>query len=197
MATSRLLRKEKYPWGTSVRTYIPKPGDKVKRRPLTIPPFMDRVVQQAISMVLQCIYEPWFEKMNRSFGFRPHYGVHDAITAVRSRLNIGMRTALEGDIESAYDSVNRNKLIKLLRQRIRDDKFLRLIKQRLQYEYIEEETGLRVKPTKGIPQGGTDSPYLFNIYMMSLDIFVLTKIRKYLNSLNQKSHRPMTSNYGP
>jgi hypothetical protein len=75
-----------------------------------------------IAIVLHCIYEPWFEKMNCSFGFRPNYGTHDSINAITSQYTNGMRTALEGDIEAAYDSVNRETLIKVLTRRITDKK---------------------------------------------------------------------------
>lgn len=62
LLTSKLLKKEMYPWGSSNRVYVPKPGVKDKMRPINIPPFLDRVVQKAICMVLESIYEPYFEK---------------------------------------------------------------------------------------------------------------------------------------
>ena len=187
--TSRLIRKQLYPWGISSRIYIDKPGVNNKKRPIPIPPFMDRVVQKAIDMVLQCIYEPYFEKMNRSFGFRPNKGVHDAIAVIRSTKTNGMRTAIEGDVEKAYDTVDKEKLLKILEERIKDSKFLKLMKQRLNYTYIEKETGERVTPSVGIPQGGIDSPYLFNIYMHELDTFIHKKIQEYVDILNQKPNR--------
>ena len=76
------LKIGKYPWGASRRIYIPKLGKPDQMRPITIPPFMDRVVQQAIRAVLEAIYEPWFDKSNCSFGFRPFKGTHDAITSI-------------------------------------------------------------------------------------------------------------------
>lgn len=105
-AISALLKKGYYTWGTSLRIMIPKPGTE-KLRPLTIPPFMDRVVQKAIQMVLEAIYEPYFETMNRSFGFRSNKGTLDAITAITSKKTNGMRTAIEGDIQAAYDKIGR------------------------------------------------------------------------------------------
>jgi retron-type reverse transcriptase len=108
-ATCYLLKKGEYPWGTSKRIYIPKPGDKTKKRPITIPPFMDRVVQTAIKMILEAIYEPWFEKMNRSVGFRPGKSCHHAITAIKSSYTMGFRTAIEGDVVGAYDRVHKEK----------------------------------------------------------------------------------------
>ena len=69
---ANLLGKEQYPWGSSSRVYVPKPGVKDKQRPITIPPFMDRIIQKAILMILESIYEPYFERLNRSFGFKPN-----------------------------------------------------------------------------------------------------------------------------
>jgi retron-type reverse transcriptase len=186
--TSRLLRKGLYPWGASSRIYIDKPGVKNKKRPITIPPFLDKVVQKSIELVLQSIYEPVFEARNRSFGFRPNKGVHDAIVAITCRKTNGMRVAIEGDIEAAYDTVDREKLLKILSKRTHDDKFLRLIRQRLDYEYVEKESNQRFKPNLGIPQGGVDSPYLFNIYMHELDEFVHTEIQDTIGKMNIKAY---------
>jgi RNA-directed DNA polymerase len=105
--TSTLLRKGKYPWGASRRIYIPKPGQPGKLRPLTIRPFMDRVVQESIRRVLESIYEPIFEHMNRSFGFRPAKGTYDCIYALSRGACNGFYMAIEGDIKAAYDQVNR------------------------------------------------------------------------------------------
>jgi retron-type reverse transcriptase len=183
--TSRLVTKGQYPWGTSKRIYVAKPGSSDKMRPLTIPPFMDRVVQKAIEMVLESIYEPVFELQNRSFGFRPNKGVHDAMIALTSRKSGGMRTAIEGDIEGAYNAVNKDTLISILSKKITDKKFLEFIRKRLDYD-ITEISGERSKPTLGIPQGGIDSPYLFNIYMHELDSYVHTEIEDYFQKLNKK-----------
>jgi len=185
---SELIKKGLYPWGSSSRVYFPKPGVPDKKRPITIPPFMDRIVQKAISMVLEAIYEPYFEVQNRSFGFRPNKGCHDAIVACTSTYTSGKITAIEGDIEAAYDTVNKDKLIQVLSKKITDRKFLRLIRDRLDYDFVEKSpTGdLRFRPALGIPQGGIDSPYLFNIYMKELDDFIFTQVQDYVNLLNSK-----------
>jgi len=189
LLTSNLIRKGLYPWGVSSRVYVDKPGVKDKKRPITIPPFLDRVVQKAIELVLHSIYEPEFEKLNRSFGFRPNKGVHDAMTALLSYKTNGMTTALEGDVEAAYDTVDKEKLLEILRKKIKDKKFINFMRERLNYEYVEKETGLRVKPELGIPQGGIDSPYLFNIYMHELDVFIHSEVQLYLDALNSKPNR--------
>ena len=186
---SKLIQKGIYPWGCSTRIYVPKPGVKDKMRPITIPPFLDRVVQQAIFMVLQTIYEPEFEKLNRSFGFRPNKGVHDAMLACCSQYSSGKVTAIEGDIEAAYDTVNKRKLLEILGEKIQDRKFILLIKDRLDYVYAEKQQNnkiTRTRPEKGIPQGGIDSPYLFNIYMHEMDKFIHTDIQKFIDNLNSK-----------
>lgn len=185
---SELLRKGLYPWGTSSRVFVPKPGVKDKMRPITIPPFLDRVVQKSICMVLEAIYEPYFETLNRSFGFRPNKSCHDAITALTSTHSSGKITAIEGDIEAAYDTVDKNRLIEILSKKIKDRKFLKLIRERLDYDFVQtSETGEeRIRPNNGIPQGGIDSPYLFNIYMNELDEFVHTDVNDFINKLNGK-----------
>lgn len=183
---SQLLRKGMYPWGASRRVYFDKPGQPDKKRPITIPPFPDKIVQKAIELVLQSIYEPVFEKRNRSFGFRPNLGAHDAITAaVSSRLTNGMRTAVEGDIEAAYDCVDKQVLLNILRKSIKDEKFMELIERRLNYNYVEE-SGKRFTPELGIPQGGIDSPYLFNIYMNEFDDWIHSTLQSEVDRLNKK-----------
>jgi retron-type reverse transcriptase len=193
---SKLLRRGAYPWGTSSRVYFDKPGQPGKKRPITIPPFTDRIVQKAIEITLQSIYEPVFEKLNRSFGFRPNVGTQDALAAAISYQTNGMRTAVEGDIEAAYDTVNRTKLIEILGKRIQDRQFLNLIKSRLEYDYIErgpDGKNIRVKPNIGIPQGGIDSPYLFNIYMHELDEYIEGPLAKLVDNWNAKMVKGTTT----
>jgi nicotine oxidoreductase len=184
--TSDLLKQGKYPWGASRRIYIEKPGQPGKMRPLTIPPFMDRVVQTSILRTLESIYEPWFEIQNRSFGFRSKKGVHDAIYALTRQENKGLYTAIEGDIKGAYDNVDRTRLIEILSKRIKDRKFIRLITNRLDYEYYDTVTGKYVTEEKGIPQGGIDSPYLWNIYMNEFDNHIKNYMENLLYVLNEK-----------
>jgi hypothetical protein len=194
---SRLLRKGKYPWGSSRRIYVEKPGKPGALRPITIPPFMDRVVQASIQMVLEAIYEPWFEKANCSFGFRPHKGVHDAIYSIMHYKNNGLNHAIEGDIKSAYDKVNKEKLIEILSKKIKDNKFLNLIRTRLDYQFFDSASGkggAYITEKEGLPQGGIDSPYLWNIYMMEFDSFVKTETSNYFDDLNKgldKVENPM------
>jgi hypothetical protein len=148
---------------------------------------MDKVIQEGIRRILESIYEPQFEKMNRSFGFRPNKGVHDAIYGISRRDNWGMDMAIEGDIKSAYDKVNRRKLMEILSEEIEDQQFLGLIKKRLQYTFFDTYKRKYITEKEGIPQGGIDSPYLWNIYMLKLDKFVTA----YMNNLIDKKNRKM------
>nr|ALO21632.1 hypothetical protein [Stephanosphaera pluvialis] len=184
--TSKLLKQGMYPWGSSRRIYIDKPGQPDVKRPITIPPFMDRIVQEAIRFVLEAIYEPYFEKRNRSFGFRVGKGCHDNIYCLTRSSNNGFYTAIEGDIKSAYDKVCRKKLIEILGKKIEDRKFLKLIEERLDYNYLDTKLSKYIKEEHGIPQGGIDSPYLWNIYMMEFDEYVHKYVGNLFNEINKK-----------
>lgn len=183
--TSRLLRKGEYPWGSSRRIYVDKPGRPGALRPITIPPFMDRVVQTAILMVLEAIYEPWFEKLNCSFGFRPRKGVHDAIYSLANNGSRGFFSAIEGDIKGAYDLVCKSTMISILQKTIKDRKFIDLISKRLDYEFFDTVKNKHVVEPLGVPQGGIDSPYLWNIYMANFDEFVFSKTNEIFDRLNK------------
>lgn len=188
---SSLIKKGLYPWGVSRRIYVEKPGTTALR-PLTIPPFMDRIVQQAILSILESIFEPWFEVRNRSFGFRPNKGCHDAITALKRYETNGMHMAVEGDIKGAFNKVDKEILLGILEKRIKDKKFIDLMRNRLNYEFTQG-TGAdfqRIRETEGTPQGGIESPYLWNIYMSSFDEFVHNDLQRYIDSLNIKHGFP-------
>ena len=184
--TSTLIRKGKYPWGSSRRIWLDKPGSN-KKRPITIPPFMDKIVQESIKMVLVAIWEPEFETMNRSFGFRPNKSCHDAISALQSNYTIGLHNALEGDVSAAYDNVRKEDAIRCLEKKIQDKKFIKLISKRLDYDYVDMDSGKRVRPSMGIPQGGIDSPYIFNIIFHELDLFIHNNIQQYLDDINRRT----------
>ena len=186
VTTSKLLKKGIYPWGASKRIYISKPGQPGKKRPITIPPFIDRLVQASILRILEAIYEPWFEKLNRSFGFRPNKGCHDAIYNLIRIENRGLFMAIEGDIKGAYDNVKKTKLLSILEKRIQDRKFLNMLKDRLDYIYLDTEQNKYVEEQIGIPQGGIDSPYLWNIYMHEFDLHINSYIEEMFTKLNNK-----------
>ena len=191
---SQLLRSGMYPWGTSRRIAVQKAGQAPGvTRPVTIAPFADRMVGKAIELVLISIYEPYFERQNVSFGFRPNKGTHDAIIPLIDKTEAnGMRTAVEGDIKAAYDTVRKDKLVSLIEKRVKDKKFIEMLTERLKYDFVEvDNDGKKTvsKPELGIPQTicfSTDSPYLFNIYMYELDCFVQEELQRYIDSLNQR-----------
>jgi hypothetical protein len=185
--TSKLIKENKYPWGASRRIYVDKSGKKNAKIPITIPFFMDKVVQEALTTILMVIYEPYFEAQNCSFGFRPNRGVDDAIISLTSHNSIGLNKALEGDIKSAYDKVNRQKLIEILGKRIKDNKLLNFIKTRLNYDYFDTEENKYVQLKEGLQQEGLDSPYLWNIYMSPFDEFIVQYLYKELEETNSNT----------
>lgn len=151
------------------RVWIPKPG-KTEKRPLGIPTLHDKIVQQAILMVLEAMYEPIFEQQNHNFGFRPHKGCHDAIIKITQK-GQGMSLAIEGDIKGAYNNVKHKTMINILSRQTDDNKFLNLIDRFMKAGIFDEMSKSRTHTFTGVPQGGIVSPILFNIYMYEFDKF--------------------------
>jgi group II intron reverse transcriptase/maturase len=164
------LRYERYRWTPVRRTYIDKKNSS-KKRPLGLPTWSDKLLQEVIRSLLEAYYEPQFSE--RSHGFRPGRGCHTALREVHDRWH-GMVWFIEGDITDCFGSLDHSIMRSMLAEKIRDRRFLHLIDGLLQAGYLED---WRYRETlSGAPQGGILSPLLSNVYLDRLDKFVETSL---------------------
>jgi RNA-directed DNA polymerase len=158
------LRNGNYRPQPGKRVWIPKPG-KDEKRPLSIPTVKDRIVQTALLIVLEPLFEPGFAE--RSYGFRPGKGCLDALREVTALRDAGYIHVLDADICKFFDSINHPTLLDLLSLKVKEERILRLIGATLQAGILEG--GTITEPGLGTPQGGPVSPLLANITLDPLD----------------------------
>lgn len=179
-----LLKQERFCWTPVRRTHIPKKNGK--KRPLGLPTWTDKLVQEVLGSLLEAYYEPQFSEA--SHGFRPQRGCHTALSEIRTWR--GTHWFIEGDIKACFDQLNHCVLLDILADNIHDNRFLRLIKQLLQAGYLDD---WRYYATySGSPQGGVVSPLLANIYLDKLDHYIEKEL---LPAYTQGEHRSVNPAY--
>lgn len=156
------------------RIYIAKKGNPKKKRPLGIPTFTDKLVQEILRMVLESVYESLF--LDCSHGFRPNRGCHTALNLLKKEYN-GVRWFIEGDIKGCFDNIDHRVLISLISNKVKDARLLQLIYKFLKAGYIEDWQYNNTY--SGTPQGGIISPLLANIYLHELDKYVMKLKAEY------------------
>ena len=176
------IRCEQWKWPPVRRIYIEKP--KGGKRPLGMPDWSPKVVQDIIRSILEAYYEPQFS--DRSHGFRPKKGCQTALTEIYNIWK-GTKWFIEGDMKGCFDNIDHYTLMNILRENIHDNRFLRLIEGSLKAGYCED---WKYHPSlSGSPQGGIVSPILSNIYMDRLDKFVEnTLIPEHTQSERREEH---------
>ena len=166
------------------RVYIPKP-DGQKLRPLGVPAADDKLVQGAVKLLLEAIYEPGFSI--RSHGFRRNRSCHTALSVIQDTWT-GVKWLVDVDVVGFFDNIDHGILLDLLRKRIDDERFIRLIAGMLKAGYMEDWTFHAT--FSGTPQGGVASPILANIYLHELDEFLAGMKARFDRGKYRQVHMP-------
>ncbi|WP_244422421.1 reverse transcriptase domain-containing protein [Ktedonobacter racemifer] len=182
------MRSESFQFQPVRQSFIPKANGKMRK--LGIPSAKDKIVQQAIYMILEAIYDsshtPYFRET--SHGFRPNHSCHTALREIRETWS-AVNWFIEGDVRACFDEVDHQTLVSILRKKIKDERFLNLIWKLLNAGYMDLH-GTRKDSLVGTPQGSIASPILANVYLHELDEFVETLRTKRENG-KVKARNPL------
>ena len=176
------LRYERYQWLPARRTYIPKKNGQ--KRPLGMPVWSDKLLQEVIRLILEAYFEPQFS--DHSHGFRPERGCHTALREIYHQW-VGTAWFIEGDISQCFDKLDHELLLTEISGHIHDGRFINLLRELVGAGYMEDWTFNQT--LSGVPQGGIVSPILSNILLNKLDTFVETElIPRYTKGVKRRAN---------